>query len=231
MECCSSSITINVKYPELSAKGAQVPFYIGKKFCVREVDSDVYLQQMPKDEWLKSGLLLVGNIVHNVFFKCIGVVIITFFSSLGVKFNDKTKDKAFNMWKGQSPLRSLIILMPQILINLAGVLTLGFLSYRLNWISGDLERWAVGDSRDDLINITRNARIARKDYLAPCEQPITILSNGISLDTQKPFPLFEAISNNEGRRQVFSILYNSSDSRKNVTINEWKELQTRIEES
>lgn len=128
----------------------------------------------------------------------------------------KLRDQVNFKMRAHTYLRVFLILIPQILINLAGVLSFGLLSHRCNIISGDLERWSTGTSKEDLLNRSRNSRDYLSGYLALCEQPIAILKENIDGGS------FFQLIREENQRAVFSILRTKKDLARNVSPDKWE---------
>jgi len=195
-------------------------------FAVRKLEGDFVVHGNPGGEWIKSIIFSYAYVLKNIFDNCMLVLLTCALAKMGVVLDPLFTEQSVNMLKGGSPLRSLIVLIPQLLVNIAAVLTFGVFSYYLNWISGDLERWALGDSRVDLLRVTRNARCARKRYLAPCEQPIAILKKEYT--PKKLTFSFKEVVREDDRRQVFSCLSRDDDFPYNIKPHIWKNVKKGI---
>ena len=151
-------------------------------------------------EWIKSIGMLFGNILHNLFIKCIGVLIIMFLSACGVKFKSEVVKKAFRMWHSGTPWKALIGLVVQIALNALSIISLGLFSTKLNRVSGYVEMKVLGDedSKD-----TRGKRLFSKDYLAPCQQPFYKILKGMEIDltskNEPPMNIIPRISTDQRR--------------------------------
>jgi hypothetical protein len=202
------SITISVK---------QRAYFIRKhEFCTRKMGKEYYLYQKPQNEWIKSAALFLFNPIKNIFWDCIVLLIGSFAFFLCKNINKELNDQIKFKMKAHTYLRVFLILIPQILINLVGVLSFGLFSHRCNIISGDLERWSTGTTKEDLLKRSRNSRNYLSGYLAPCEQPIAILKENIEGGS------FFQLIREENQRALFSILLENHDFAKSVSKDRWE---------
>lgn len=163
----------------------------------------VYLATKPLDvfiEWFKSIGIFFGNIYHNLFEKCINVLVIKLLSACGVKFKKDEIDKANLMWECGTPWKALLALIVQIFLNILSILTFGLFTTELNRLSGYVEMKTLGDEGSEF---TLERRQMEKKYLAPCQQPFAILRKGSKVNASTcntPINLFELISEDQKRK-------------------------------
>ncbi len=145
------------------AQKNEATFKVSLDFAARKVGNEIYLYGIEKCnaliEWVKAIGMIFANIIHTIFYK------IGFLLMCGEGL------------KKLVPLRALAIIVPQFLVNLSSILTFGLFSTWLNRISGDLERWSFGVSKESLVFTVLNKRLKENVYAAPCQQPKCIIQN------------------------------------------------------
>jgi|GEM_PF-3291456 len=155
-------------------------------------------------EWGKGLGMLFSNIFHNIFFKCIGVLVCKFLIVCGVGFKKSFCEEVDRMWKEGTPWKALIALVVQIGLNCLSFISFGFLSRELNRISGYVELKTLGDQCSQK---TYTSRIKVGWYAAPCESPRAILPEGISIKTNETVNIKKMVSPDQLRYFVQAMLY------------------------
>jgi len=139
---------------------------------------------------------------------------------MGVNLGEKLQLQTELKMKSFTYFKSLGVLIPQIFINLTGALSFGLLSHRCNLASGDLERWASGTTKEDLLTKSRNYRIYEREYIAPCEQPLAILKEGYK-DTSGSVSFSDVTRADDSRRWVYSILATRDNFAPHINSKTW----------
>ena len=168
-----SNIELNECYCETINKSAAK---IGDQIYIYKYASNTINDKMFM--WTVSLIFSVCSIFHNIFIKCIKVLIIKLFSAMGVKFQPLIKDNADRMWKAGSPWKALLVIIPQLVLGILAVLTFGLLSTDLNRYIGVLESWSLGITQEMMETQSWQKRVKTHDFIAPCQQPLFPVKKG-----------------------------------------------------
>lgn len=190
---------LSSNFYQLEADYTSGPNSIRKKYDIQKIHERYLVFKHIRIEeqvvaWSVSPLLFVGNLVHNVFIKCLFVLLVTLFSTLLQIESGYYRDKSFTMLSEFSPIKALLITVPQMMLNCIAFFAFGFGSKTWNRLGGRLERWAVGDTEKEVDRYSLARRCNLKFYLAPCQQPICVLKEGVELPDNHELKIHQAIS-------------------------------------
>lgn len=165
-----------------SQRGAEMA---KRTVIVRTINEDtqyVYKKKGAGEARVIAFLALIGHVVNTAIRKILVPIIMAFTYQLQ---SDDNKALVKDEWKRLMPLKAILGLVVHPVLDTLGI----FFGDRLNKLSGDFERWIVGDDVNARYSsrIGKGLAIARGTnaccavvlgrYTTPCQQPVFVLSN------------------------------------------------------
>ena len=165
-----------------------------EKFLARKMSNGntyLYKYQSALENWSLSIYITIGHLFNNIVRKILLPIILSPLLLVNGDRFKKIKETLRADWENLMPIKAIAALILNAALDLLSVLTFCVASSFFNKVSGDVERWAVGDiligeEKGSAIGktygnrITKGALLCRDSflfdrYVSPCQQPMFVL--------------------------------------------------------